>query len=277
METKGDASVSRQCEVKNTLPLIIKRKTKDGKKSPTIGGTRGKGKVTCKVKGTEEAKNTKIVSTIGVIADNKHITGGEDRRSDSSLQGTPIETAAATTGNKGVAVFVSGKTYYQERGTEKHVVGNSFPKIISYGVESPIADRSNSRTSNRIAAATTLNSTDATFTAKTSDGVHSEGVTGYWEEDNNNGENKVSTARPDYGGNALPILEDAAPLLTATITEAGFQVAVGSRKGERTKISDEETILPRGQTPEALPNHDLRSPSHLSPQILPVTEFIWKG
>ena len=48
METKGDASVSRQCEVKNTLPLIIKRKTKDGKKSPTIGGTRGKGKLLVK-------------------------------------------------------------------------------------------------------------------------------------------------------------------------------------------------------------------------------------
>ena len=107
--------------------------------------------------------------------------------------------------------------HYQKRGKEKHVVGNYFPKIPTYGVESPIADQSYPRTSNRIAATTMLNSADATFTANTSDGFHSEGITGYWRENNNSGENQVSTAWLDAGVNTLPILEDAATLLTDTI------------------------------------------------------------
>ena len=153
--------------------------------------------------------------------------------SDSSLQGTPIEAVVATTGNEGGAVFISGKLHYQEQGILKHVVGNSFPKIIPGGVESPITDWSYPRTSHRIAEATTLNSAYATFTSKTSDGVYLEVITGYWGEDNSSGENQVSTAKPDAGGDALSILEDAATLLTDTIKEAGVQVTVGSRKGEK--------------------------------------------
>ena len=83
---KGGASDSRHCEGKNNLPPIIKRKIKDGKRSPTIGGTGGKGKVTCKVTGTDETTKTKIISTIGVVAENKNIIGGEDRHTSDSTE-----------------------------------------------------------------------------------------------------------------------------------------------------------------------------------------------
>ena len=66
----------------------------------------------------------------------------------------------------------------------------------------------------------------------TSDEVHLEEIIGYRGEDENIGENHVSTARPDAGGAALTLLEDSRPHFTATTKEVGVQSEDGSRKGE---------------------------------------------
>ena len=77
-----------------------------------------------------------------------------------------------------------------------------------------------------------MNSVDTTFTAKISDGVHSESITGHREEEVSSGENRVFTARSDAGGDALLVLGEAAVLPIANMHEAGFHVADGFWKGE---------------------------------------------
>ena len=47
-EKKGDASDSRQCEGENTLPPIIKRKVKDGKRVLPLGVLAGRVKLLVK-------------------------------------------------------------------------------------------------------------------------------------------------------------------------------------------------------------------------------------
>ena len=228
-KNKGEASASRQCEGEKTLPSTT-RKIKGGKKSPTIGATGGEGKSTCKVPGTEEEK---VVSNIGVVAEKKNINCTEVRHTrDSSLLETPVAMAAATTKNAGGVVSNSGTAHCQKRGKMEPVVGNSFPQENPGGVKSTTIDRSCPRIDYRIATATTLNSVDTTSTAKISDGVHSESITGHREEEVSSGENRVFTARSDAGGDALLVLGEAAVLPIANMNEAGFHVADGFWKGE---------------------------------------------
>ena len=104
-----------------------------------------------------------------------------------------------------------------------------------------------------------------------------EGIIGFRGEDDNIGENHVPTARPDAGGAALTLLRNSRPNFTANTKEVGFQSEDGSRNGETEEKTGKSSILPQGWTPEAIPNHDLRSPSHLFPPISPGKEFIWKG